>query len=305
MKVFILSVICLILFYTPSWGNSSLDYINKYSHIAVAEMHNSGIPASIKMAQALLESGAGKSTLAREANNHFGIKCGGQWNGDTFYREDDDYQKGKLIQSCFRKFKHAEESYSAHTDFLVNQKRYAFLFSIDKSDYQGWAQGLRKAGYATDRAYPQKLISIIEKYRLYELDEGYTSEIYASVDTPQKATETKRSSKRGKHKKDFSIKNTERSKSRKSSKRKKSNSKRKRSSSKHYHIVENNESIRDIAKAYKINENSLRLRNRLPKDAEPLEGEKVYLRKKISLLRRPEFVRVTEGNAIASSDYIF
>lgn len=301
----ILSVLCIVMSSTViCYSNSSLDYINKYSHIAISEMQHSGIPASIKMAQALLESGAGKSTLAQQANNHFGIKCGGSWNGDTFYREDDDYHEGKLIESCFRKFSHAEESFSAHTDFLLNQRRYAFLFEYDKKDYRAWANGLRKAGYATDKAYPQKLINIIEKYKLYELDDAQADEMmYAAVETSNQTTKEVTPS-RSKNKDSFSIRKSSKSSKRTSKRTRKSKSK-KRSSSSDYHIVDGNESIADIAKAYRISESSLRIRNRLPKDAEPLSGEKIYLRKKISLLQRPEFVRVADGNSIASSDYIF
>mgnify|MGYP000740072015 CR=1 FL=1 len=158
--------------------NPSLLYISQYKEIAIAEMERSGIPASIKMAQALLESGAGRSTLAKEANNHFGIKCGGEWSGKTFYRKDDDYNaKGELIKSCFRKFKSADGSFAAHSDFLMYQKRYAFLFSYDASDYHNWAHGLKKAGYATDRKYPSKLIRIIENYKLYDFDKVKKSDL--------------------------------------------------------------------------------------------------------------------------------
>lgn len=108
--------------------DKSKNYIATYKDIAISEMHRTGIPASIKLAQGLLESGAGQSTLAREANNHFGIKCGGSWEGETFYREDDDHDKnGKLIKSCFRKFSNASESFFAHSAFLTDQSRYAFL----------------------------------------------------------------------------------------------------------------------------------------------------------------------------------
>ena len=289
-------------------GNKSLEYINRYKEVAITEMNYSGIPASIKMAQALLESGAGQSTLAREANNHFGIKCGGSWDGDTFYREDDDYENGKLIKSCFRKFKNVHESFSAHTDFLVNQKRYAFLFDIDKKDYHGWAHGLRKAGYATDKAYPEKLINLIEKYKLYELDENKPKQIVASHDQEEsRSNNTKRRESSRKNKKSFSLfKKEDKSNNRTSSRTKKSRSSKNSSSrsTADYHIVEKYETISEIAQAHGIEEKSLRLRNRLPKDAEPLEGEKVYLRKKISLLRRPEFVRVYD-NSIAASEYIF
>lgn len=307
----ILAVILLYFFCSLSSmvaGNKSLEYINRYKDIAITEMNYSGIPASIKMAQALLESGAGQSTLAREANNHFGIKCGGSWDGDTFYREDDDYQNGKLIKSCFRKFDNVNESFSAHTNFLVNQKRYSFLFDIDKKDYYNWAYGLRKAGYATDKAYPEKLINLIEKYKLYELDENKSVEILSSVDHEEtRITTTKKREPTRKSKKSFSLfKKEDKSNHRRSSRIKKSRSSKNNSnlSSAEYHIVERFETISEIALAHGIEERSLRLRNRLPKDAEPLAGEKVYLRKKISLLRRPEFVRVSD-NSITASEYIF
>lgn len=150
-------------------------YIDKYKGIAVQEMRRTGIPASVKLAQGLLESDWGRSNLARKANNHFGIKCGGAWTGGEFYKEDDDRNKeGKLIESCFRVFKDDTHSYKAHSDFLRDPKkeyRYGFLFDLPSSDYKAWAKGLLKAGYATDRQYPNKIISVVEKYRLYEFDQ--------------------------------------------------------------------------------------------------------------------------------------
>lgn len=149
-------------------------YIDQYKSIAINEMNEYGIPASIKMAQAILESSSGTSSLAKESNNHFGIKCGGEWAGATAYREDDDYHNGLLVESCFRAYSDPAESFKAHSEFLANRKskRYDFLFDLDKYDYKAWAKGLRKAGYATDPKYPAKLISLIEKYELYLLDFG-------------------------------------------------------------------------------------------------------------------------------------
>lgn len=150
-------------------------YINKYSPIAVKEMHRAGIPASIKLAQGLLESNWGRSDLATKANNHFGIKCGGRWSGPSYYKEDDDYdQDGDLIKSCFRSFADAQRSYEAHSDFLRDPNkayRYGRLFDIDPADYRAWAHGLYEAGYATDPKYPSKIISVIEKYELYKYDQ--------------------------------------------------------------------------------------------------------------------------------------
>lgn len=144
-------------------------YIELYKHIAVAEMDRTGIPASIKMAQALLESGVGESELASVANNHFGIKCGGEiWTGKTHYVWDDE-----TVKSCFRVYQNAEESYIAHSEFLLNPKkafRYGPLFKLEKTDYKAWATGLQKAGYATSKTYARNLISIIERLQLYKLD---------------------------------------------------------------------------------------------------------------------------------------
>jgi LysM repeat protein len=150
-------------------------YIDAYKPIAIAEMKRSGIPASIKLAQGVLESSGGRSDLALQANNHFGIKCGGGWTGRTYYKSDDDFDNdGNKIESCFRQFEDGVHSYVAHTDFLLDpnkKSRYGFLFALDIKDYQAWARGLREAGYATDPSYPAKLISIIEKYKLYEFDD--------------------------------------------------------------------------------------------------------------------------------------
>ncbi len=151
---------------------TATQYIEKYRELAISEMHRTNIPASIKMAQGILESGLGTSTLAIQANNHFGIKCGSSWTGDTYFREDDDYRNGKLIKSCFRKFDSAAQSYIAHSEFLMSQPRYSSLFNLSPLDYKGWAHGLRAAGYATDKAYPAKLIEIIKKYNLDDLDHG-------------------------------------------------------------------------------------------------------------------------------------
>ncbi|MEM9548117.1 MAG: glucosaminidase domain-containing protein [Bacteroidota bacterium] len=149
-------------------------YIHNYKDIAIEEMHRTGIPASIKLAQGLLESDWGRSDLAKSANNHFGIKCGGAWNGDTFYKKDDDKdEKGRLIESCFRSFSSPFESYMAHSDFLTDPKkeyRYGFLFEYESTDYISWAKGLKKSGYASDPKYPKKLIQIIEKYDLSRFD---------------------------------------------------------------------------------------------------------------------------------------
>lgn len=138
-------------------------YIETYAAIAQEEMEQYGIPASITIAQGILESGAGKGELVLKANNHFGIKCH-DWKGATVYHDDDE--KGE----CFRKYSLPKFSYRDHSLFLSGRKRYSDLFKLAKDDYKGWAKGLRKAGYATDKKYPDKLISLIERYELYRYD---------------------------------------------------------------------------------------------------------------------------------------
>lgn len=138
-------------------------YIERYKDIAIAEMNQYGIPASIKLAQALLESGNGNSYLAREANNHFGIKCGGVWQGKSVVRPDDH------IRDCFRVYNDPQQSFRDHSQFLL-RKRYEKLFALDKNDYRGWAKGLKDAGYATNPRYPELLVNLIERYQLYQYD---------------------------------------------------------------------------------------------------------------------------------------
>lgn len=141
-----------------------VEYINKYSPLAVGQMKEHKIPASITLAQGLLESGAGMSELARKSNNHFGIKCGSSWNGRTV-RHDDDAR-----QECFRAYRDPKDSYEDHSAFLRRGARYAFLFKLEITDYKGWARGLKKAGYATDPSYANRLITIVEDYDLYKYD---------------------------------------------------------------------------------------------------------------------------------------
>lgn len=140
------------------------EYIRKYQLLAIEEMGRSGIPASIKMAQAILESGDGNSELARKSNNHFGIKCKSGWKGQKVYYDDDE--RGE----CFRKYKSVQESFIDHTNFLVSSPRYAFLFKLAPNDYKGWARGLKQAGYATARHYDNTLIKLIEDNKLDRLD---------------------------------------------------------------------------------------------------------------------------------------
>lgn len=161
---------------------SNEGYINTYKDLAISEMNRTGIPASITLAQGMIESDNGHSTLAVEANNHFGIKCHNDWTGPSV-RHDDDRRN-----ECFRKYSKAEESFHDHSDFLKSASRYSFLFNIGHTDYKAWAHGLKKAGYATNPDYANMLIRTIEENSLWNLDQGYKSQPQsAKVIIPEKA----------------------------------------------------------------------------------------------------------------------
>ena len=167
MKRYLISLltifVCLVL-QAQTRNKQYESYIKRYRDLAVKEMKKYRIPASITLAQGLLESGAGQSTLARKSNNHFGIKCGSDWRGKTVSHDDD--ARGE----CFRAYKHPKQSYEDHSKFLANRPRYASLFKLDITDYKGWARGLKKAGYATNPRYAEQLIGIIELYDLHKYD---------------------------------------------------------------------------------------------------------------------------------------
>lgn len=143
---------------------TTLNYIETFKTVAIEEMNKYGIPASITLAQGILESGSGNSSLAKFANNHFGIKCTSDWKGKGYYKDDDK------ADDCFRVYKDARESYKDHSEFL-KRKRYSFLFELDKNDYKNWARGLKQAGYATNPKYPDLLIGVIDRYQLYQYDQ--------------------------------------------------------------------------------------------------------------------------------------
>lgn len=148
-----------------TYSDPKLAYISKYRDIAMNEMRQYKIPASITLAQGILESRSGQSELTKKSNNHFGIKCHKGWTGGKTYHDDDE--KGE----CFRVYKYPEKSFKDHSLFLAERTRYQDLFKLKITDYKGWAKGLKKAGYATDRTYPQKLIKIVEAYELYKYDD--------------------------------------------------------------------------------------------------------------------------------------
>ncbi len=139
-------------------------YIKNFSHFAVIEMYKYKVPASITMAQAIIESGAGTSELAINANNHFGIKCHADWEGMNYIQNDDE------TTECFRKYFSIEESFNDHSLFIISRPRYKDLFNLPIYDYKAWCYGLKDCGYATQKEYPEKLIYIIEKYELYKID---------------------------------------------------------------------------------------------------------------------------------------
>ncbi len=185
---YILPVIALFLFTTGFAQQKQFsreEYIQKYYPLAISEMERSGIPASIILAQGCWESQNGNSVLATEGNNHFGIKCKSDWKGKKIYHDDD------AKSECFRKYIHAEASYVDHSNFLMGSSRYSFLFQLDPKDYAGWARGLKQAGYATDPGYAERLIKIIEDFKLFVYDEYGDNRQLASIkqdaENPRKA----------------------------------------------------------------------------------------------------------------------
>lgn len=163
--IFSLLATCILLSaFSTVKAESRKNFIRKYKHIAIREMERTGIPASITLAQGILESGCGESELALNANNHFGIKCHKEWDGDTYTMDDDEKDE------CFRKYKNAEQSWIDHSEFLISRPRYAGLFSLKTTDYRAWAKGLKAAGYATNPKYADLLIKIIEEEELYKYD---------------------------------------------------------------------------------------------------------------------------------------
>lgn len=162
-KTYIILLLCFAtVFVSAQRSQVILQYIEKYKEIAIKEMQRTGVPAAITLAQGILESKSGQSDLVMRSQNHFGIKCKNDWMGGKVYHDDDE--KGE----CFRSYASAEESYKDHSDFLKSRKHYAFLFKLDPTDYEGWAKGLKKAGYATNPAYPQRLMKLIQEYDLQQ-----------------------------------------------------------------------------------------------------------------------------------------
>jgi mannosyl-glycoprotein endo-beta-N-acetylglucosaminidase/LysM domain-containing protein len=281
-------------------------YINRFREIAISEMERTGIPASIKLAQGILESGDGNSTLARKANNHFGIKCHNTWNGKTYYIEDDDYdENGKLTKSCFRVYKNADASYIAHSEFLRDPNkryRYGFLFSLPTTDYKAWAKGLKQAGYATSPTYAEKLIRVIETSELYRFDKMSSLDVTTNDKMNEKyerlhirfvndakitlaeegetaadiAARTNMSANRIlKYNERISSKNQKIKKdTRVFLQRKRSNFRGK----KKWHYVQEGESLFDVSQLYGVRLSKLQKKNRIPESSEPKVGERIKIR---------------------------
>ncbi|MDB4088796.1 glucosaminidase domain-containing protein [Flavobacteriales bacterium] len=304
---------CIITFLNLSafsQNQTPQEYITKWKNVAIKQMQLHQIPASITLAQGILESGSGNSKLASLANNHFGIKCHSSWTGETYYQDDDEKDE------CFRKYKNAMQSFEDHSDFL-KKRRYEPLFKLKITDYKGWAKGLKKAGYATNPKYPDLLISLIERYKLDLYDDKDYSEpiidIAKNEDTatrkPKEEVETisysikhkiyntanlvpfiiiKKGDNYKKIEKELGIRKWQITKyndlpkshdlvvgERIFIKPKRCKSKEK------FHIVSNGQTLRDISQLYGVKLKKLYKRNRLDEGSIPKAGQKINLRKKI------------------------
>ena len=278
----------------------TLAYIEQYKTIVVNEMERTGIPASIKMAQAILESGSGRSTLAKQSNNHFGIKCGKSWTGKEVYRHDDDYRDGLLIRSCFRAYDDPADSFIAHSDFLSNpySKRYKFLFDLDPYDYNAWAHGLKKAGYATDPAYPSKLINLIEEYRLYELDLGLPlndDKLLALQEEPT-VQDTGQDEDVSRDSNPMIIATS-------SGTSHVNTTVGRAKYSPGTHIFQHGETMEEVAQKYQMTTRELYFRNRIAFGTIPLPGESLVIDKYLHLKKIPRTVAATSSQL--GDDYLF
>jgi LysM repeat protein len=226
-------------------SNTIVAYIKTYADLAIREMKRTGVPASIKIAQGILETGAGNSDLVQRSNNHFGIKCKSSWTGDKVYHNDDE--EGE----CFRKYESAELSYQDHSDYLASQPRYAFLFEYKEDDYSAWAWGLKKAGYATNPVYAQILIKYIETYSLNDLNkiartdnEKELNAFYARLESQPVAS---------------SYLNTIAPETKKKAKSKKGRHRT-------MHVVKKGESLSSISRKYSVSVNAIKSSNKLKND---------------------------------------
>jgi LysM repeat protein len=250
--------IILIIFHYPYLYSQTkritrLEYIRLYSNIAIKEMKLTGIPASITLAQGCLESDDGNSTLAKEANNHFGIKCHKDWNGEIVYH--DDNKKGE----CFRKYSNVNESYKDHSNFIKNSIRYTPLFQLNVTDYKSWAKGLKEAGYATNPKYAEMLIQIIEDNKLNELDNEVNSFRKKENKSKNKIIETIENAYNKNYINGYEVKTNNRVK---------------------YIIIKENDKIENVAKSLNMFKWELLKYNNLTKDSTLRNGQILYIQNK-------------------------
>ena len=275
-------------------GTDTENYIRKYHKIAIDEMHSYGIPASITLAQGILESGNGNSRLSRKSKNHFGIKCHKDWKGKKVFHDDD------AKDECFRKYKKVADSYRDHSEFLKHRERYAFLFKLDITDYKSWAKGLKKAGYATNPKYADKLIDLIHRYNLDQYDKS-------SKKGKRKVKKPKRRYRKEQFKSDNGVKyvfaeegdtydliakeqslwlwelldynDQETDLKLKVGERVYLQTKKTKSKTE-FHEVKAGETLHEISQLYAIRLDKLCFRNRISLDTALVIGEKLYLRKR-------------------------
>ena len=263
------------------------EYIDKYKDLAIVEMHRSGVPASITLAQGILESSSGNSRLATYANNHFGIKCKGNWEGDVIYADDDSPNE------CFRAYGSVLESFRDHSDFLRVNWRYQPLFELERTDYIGWCNGLRKAGYATNPSYHTILINLIERYELQK----YDSEGLPTVSVDPMSSQTINNIPMIIAAEGQSVSSIARQNELRDRHIRKWNDlpkdadikagdivylkPKRRRGSEEEHVVAKGESMHDISQLYGIKLKQLYKKNRMEYGTEPVEGETLHMRKKI------------------------
>ena len=304
--IFILYMTGLPLSQANTYKMTRQEYINEYALVAIKEMKISGVPASITLAQGILESGDGNSWLAKKAKNHFGIKCHGEWEGKKVFKDDDEKNE------CFRSYPSVFDSYRDHSEFLKTRSRYAFLFELKTTDYKGWAKGLKKAGYATNPQYATLLIRIIEENQLYRFDTGSVETIAIKPATSISPDETEKVIHFAANRKVFSrnrikyiianagdtymkitndldmmpwqilkYNDLEKTDEIKAGDIIYLQPKRKKAKKDH-HIVEAGETMRTISQKYGIKLKSLYCKNRMKPGSEPAAGQKLWLRKKKS-----------------------
>lgn len=277
-------------------------YIKKYQSMAIREMHRAGVPASITMAQGILESSDGNSRLARLGNNHFGIKCKSDWKGKSMLADDD------APDECFRAYDSPEESYKDHSQFLRSNWRYHELFELDITDYKGWAKGLRKAGYATNKSYHTILINLIERHELYKLDlmspdplatkplvlQNDVPVVYAEKDeTLESIADENDLSNRQIYK----YNDLEKGQTIKEGDIVYLKPKRRRGSEK-YHTLKEGETMYMISQQYGIKLKHLYRRNRLEMGVEPVNGTQLYMKGKRKKADSVEVKSVEEAEKV-------